>query len=122
MRVRLQVAGKCFQHAVGIVPHLDSPVLLGRDCLALAQLLQDHTNRTREDYAAEAEGLPGRITLEELMKGQKDDPSLKHAWDWVQGVEGVAKCPQRAFFVIKGGLFYRQDPGHTRTDLALCIY
>lgn len=58
--------------------------------------------------AAEAKGLPSRITLEELMKEQEEDPSLMHAWYWVQGTEGEAKSPQW----VVGGLLYRQDPDH----------
>lgn len=47
------------------------------------------------------------------MKGQKEDPSLQHAWDKARGTNlggGGGNCPQGAQF-MGGGLLYCQDPG-----------
>lgn len=106
----IQVSGCRFHCLVGVVSHLDSPVLLGLDCPMLAHLLQQHTKPQQEGRTAEADPLLDEMILQDLKREQKKDASPHYARNWVKGHWWGGPTDPGAFFVLKEGLMYRQEP------------
>lgn len=68
----LQVVGKHFCSAVGVVPHRDRSVLLGQGCPAPSCTASTGPyQQSQGRVCSRGRVLPSRSTLEELMNGQK---------------------------------------------------